>query len=89
MATPLTTPIRMPLLAAAPDAAPVRRIFPAPVAVEMIPVPLMSIPCEAAVVLAPPVPLRVMLPPPVVLKVPALMEIPCADPAVAGDEAVI
>ena len=78
----------MPLLAAAPDADPVREMAPAPVAVEMIPVPLMLIPCDA-VVLAPPVPLSMMAPPPVVLNVPAVSETPWEAPAVAVVDAVI
>jgi hypothetical protein len=70
-----------------PEAAPAMEIFPFPVVVEMIP-PLIFTPCEA-VLLAPPVPFKVMLPPPFVLNVPPVREMPWQAPVVPVAEAAM
>jgi hypothetical protein len=84
---PFVDPITIPGLAAEPEAAPVKEMDPLPVVVEIKP-PLIKIPSDV-VLLAPPVPFRVMLPPPVVLKVPPVSEIPWPAPNVALLDAVI
>ena len=72
-----------------PDAEPVKEIDPFPVVVDTIPGATKEIPCDAAVVLAPPVPFNVIAPPCVVSRVPFVKEIPWQAPVFPRAVAVI